>query len=77
MTDRVEATELRQEVEAIERLEAEKADTAELIKERYAGLKARGYDAAIVRKVIARRKLDRDALAEGDAILSMYEGALS
>ncbi|NKX40967.1 DUF2312 domain-containing protein [Rhodobacteraceae bacterium R_SAG2] len=77
MTDRVEATELRQEVEAIERLEAEKADTAELIKERYAGLKSRGYDAAIVRKVIARRKRDRDDLAEEAAILELYEGALS
>jgi|TARA_R100000455_G_C6132608_1_gene29150 uncharacterized protein (UPF0335 family) len=77
MTDRVAADELRQEVEAIERLEAEKADTAELIKERYAGLKARGYDAAIVRKVIARRKRDRDDLAEEAAILEMYEGALS
>lgn len=77
MTDRVAADELRQEVEAIERLEAEKADTAELIKERYAGLTSRGYDAKIVRKVIARRKRDRDDLAEESAILEMYEGALA
>lgn len=76
MTDRVEATELRQEVVAIERLEAEKADTAELIKERYAGLKSRGYDAKIVRKVVALRKRDKDDIAEEEAVLDMYREAL-
>jgi len=77
MTDRVAADELRAFVERIERLNSEKADIAEATKEVFAELKGLGYDAAIVRKVIARRKRDRDDLAEETAILEMYEGALA
>lgn len=77
MTERVHGEELRQFVERIERLEAEKQDAAEAQKEVYAELKGRGYDAATVRKVIARRKKDRDALAEEEAILELYEEALA
>ncbi|MFG6591267.1 DUF2312 domain-containing protein [Sulfitobacter sp. 1A12157] len=77
MTDRVAADELRAFVERIERLNAEKADIAEATKDVFAELKGRGYDAATVRKVIARRKMDRDARDEGDAVLSMYEEALA
>lgn len=77
MTERVHGEELRQFVGRIERLEAEKQDAAEAQKEVYAELKGRGYDAATVRKVIARRKKDRDALAEEEAILELYEEALA
>ncbi|WP_394376904.1 DUF2312 domain-containing protein [Sulfitobacter sp. 1A13353] len=77
MTDRVAADELRAFVERVERLNAEKADIAEATKDVFAELKGRGCDAATVRKVIARRKMDRDARAEGDAVLSMYEESLA
>lgn len=77
MTDRVAADELRAFVERIERLNSEKADIAEATKEVFAELKGRGYSPAIVRKVIARRKRDRDELAEESAILELYEGALA
>lgn len=72
----VTADELRQFVERIEGLEAEKKDIADQIKEVYAELKGRGYDTKIIRLVIARRKRERDELAEESAILDMYEGAL-
>lgn len=77
MTDRVAADELRAFVEQVEHLNAEKADIAEATKDVFAELKGRGYSPAIVRKVIARRKRDRDDLAEETAILEMYEGALA
>lgn len=77
MTGRVYGEELRQFVERIEKLEGDKQDAAEAQKEVYAELKGRGYDAATVRKVIARRKKDRDALAEEEAILELYEEALA
>ena len=77
MTDRVAVDELRAFVERVERLNAEKSDISEATKEVFAELKGRGYDPAIVRKVIARRKRDRDDLAEETAILEMYEGALA
>ena len=76
MTDRTNAAELRAFIERIERLEAEKQDAADGQKEVYAEAKGRGYDAKIIRKVIARRKRDRQDLAEEAAILEVYEAAL-
>lgn len=76
MTDRANAAELRAFIERIERLDAEKQDAADGQKEVYAEAKGRGYDAKIIRKVIARRKRDRQDLAEEAAILEIYEAAL-
>jgi uncharacterized protein (UPF0335 family) len=76
MSNAVTGEELRQFIERIERLSAEKQDIAETIKEVFAEAKGRGYDAAVLRKVIARRKRDRDDLAEEEAVLEMYETAL-
>lgn len=73
---RVAANELRQFVERVERLEAEKKDIAEQIKEVYAESKSRGYDNKAMRKLIALRKRDKDALAEEEAVLEMYKEAL-
>jgi len=73
----VTAGELRAFVERLERLDAEKRDLAEQAKEVYAECKGRGYDTAVVRKVIARRKRESDDLAEEAAVLEMYEQALN
>lgn len=75
-TDTVAGAELRQIVERIERLETEKQDAAEAQKEVYAEAKGRGYDTKVLRKVIADRKKDRDALAEERAVQEMYEAAI-
>jgi len=72
----VAAGELRQLVERIERLEAEKKDVADQIKEVMAEAKGRGYDVKVLRKVIALRKRDRDDVAEEEAVLEMYKAAL-
>lgn len=68
--------ELRQFIEQIEAAEAEKADAADLIKQHYAEAKARGYNAKIMRRIVALRKRDRDELAEAEAIEQMYREAL-
>lgn len=73
---RVTAAELRQFVERIERLEAEKKDIADQQKEVMAEAKARGYDTAVLRKVIALRKRTPDDIAEEEAVLAMYKEAL-
>lgn len=73
---RVTANELRQFVERIERLDAEKRDLADQQKEVMAEAKARGYDTKVLRKVIAIRKRDKDDLAEEEAVLEMYKEAL-
>lgn len=76
MTENVTGDELRAFIERVERLAAEKQDAAAAQKEVYAEIKGRGYDAAVVRKIVARRKRDRDDLAEEEAILELYESAL-
>lgn len=73
---RVSADELRQFIEHIERLDAEKKDLAEQQKEVMAEAKGRGYDTKIIRKVIALRKREPDDIAEEDAVLEMYKEAL-
>ena len=72
----VTADELRQFIERYERLDAEKADIADQQKEVMAEAKGRGYDTAVMRKIIAMRKRDKDDLAEEEAILEMYKSAL-
>lgn len=73
---RVTANELRQFVERIERLDAEKKDLAEQQKEVMAEAKSRGYDTKILRKVIALRKREPNDIAEEEAVLEMYKEAL-
>jgi uncharacterized protein (UPF0335 family) len=67
---------LRMTVERIERLEDEKKEIAEQIKEVYGEAKAVGYDTKVLRDVIKRRKADKDELNEHEAILEVYEDAL-
>ena len=73
---RVTADELRQFIERIERLDAEKKDLAEQQKEVMAEAKGRGYDTKVIRKVIALRKRDQNDIAEEEAVLEMYKEAL-
>lgn len=72
----VAAEELKQFIERIERLEEEKAGISGDIKEVFAELKGRGYDAKIVRKIVAIRKQDASERQEQEAILDLYMQAL-
>ena len=72
----VTADELRQLIERVERLEQEKKDIAEQVKEVFAEAKGRGYDTKVMRKIVALRKRDKDDIAEEEAVLEMYKEAL-
>ena len=72
----VSSDELRQFIERIEQLNAEKADIAEQTKEVFAEAVAHGYDAKVLRRVIAIRKLKPDELAEFEAVLEVYRAAV-
>ena len=72
----VAAGEIRQIVERIERLEGEKKDIADQIKEVMAEAKGRGYDVKALRRIVALRKRDKDDVAEEEAVLEMYKAAL-
>lgn len=74
--NRVTAGELRQFIERVERLEAEKKDILERIKEVMAEAKGRGYDTKVLRKLVALRKRDINDIAEEEAILDLYKEAL-
>jgi len=72
----VTADELRQFVERFEHLDAEKKDISEQQKEVMAEAKGRGYDVAVLRKIIALRKREPDDIAEEEAVLDLYKAAL-
>ena len=67
---------LRLTVERIERLEEEKKEIAEQIKEVYGEAKALGYDTKALRSVVKLRKQDRQEREEQEAILEVYLDAL-
>lgn len=73
---KMSSDELRSFIERLERLEADKKDTMEDIKEVFSEAKARGFDTKVMRRIIAERKRDKDDLAEEEAILEMYRAAL-
>jgi uncharacterized protein (UPF0335 family) len=76
MNDDNTGAELRALIERFERMAAEKQDIADDQKEVMAEAKGRGYDVKVLRQIIARRKRDRDDLAEEQAILELYESAM-
>ncbi|MEO0982722.1 MAG: DUF2312 domain-containing protein [Pseudomonadota bacterium] len=67
---------LRQTVARIERLEEEKAEIANQVKEVYAEAKAMGYDVKALRQVVRLRKVDRKEREEQEAILDVYLHAI-
>ena len=75
-TYRVTADELRAFVERIERLDAEKRDLAETLKELMAEAKGQGYDGKILRKIVSLRKRDSDDIANEESVLDMYKNAM-
>jgi uncharacterized protein (UPF0335 family) len=63
-------------IERIERLEDEKAKISLDIKEIYAEAKANGFDAKILRKIVAIRKQDADKRDEEQQLIATYMAAL-
>ena len=63
-------------IERIERLEDEKAKISLDIKEIYAEAKANGFDAKILRKIVAIRKQDADKHEEEQQLIATYMAAL-
>ncbi len=72
----VAAGQLRAIIERIERLEEEKKEVAEQIKEVFAEAKASGYDTRTIRKVIGLRKKPTEERQEEEALLDLYMSAL-
>ena len=75
-TTSVAAGQLKSIIERIERLEDEKKEVAEQIKEVYAEAKANGFDAKTLRKVVSLRKKPTEERQEEEALLELYLSAL-
>ena len=67
---------LKSIIERIERLEQEKTEIAEQIKEVFAEAKGNGFDVKVLRKVVRIRKQDRATRLEEEAILDLYLSAI-
>lgn len=74
MTQAVE--QVRSYVERIDRMLDEKDGIQDAIREIYAEAKGNGFDTKALRHVVKRHRADRQALAELDQLVELYEGAL-
>lgn len=72
----VSAQELKQFIEKIERLEDEKAEIQNQIKEILAESKAQGFDTRIMRQIIRMRKMKKEDLIEQQELIDIYTQAL-
>ncbi|MGV7034743.1 DUF2312 domain-containing protein [Methylobacterium symbioticum] len=72
----VAADELRQFIERIERLNEEAEGLKSDIRDVFAELKGRGFDAKAVRAILKIRKQDHSERQEQEAILELYMQAL-
>ncbi|MCW2317461.1 uncharacterized protein (UPF0335 family) [Rhodoblastus acidophilus] len=72
----VDGGHLKAFIERIERLEEEKKAIADDIRDVYAEAKGNGYDAKIMRKIIALRRLDPNLRREEEEILDLYLASL-
>jgi len=72
----ISAQRLKSFIQRIERLEEEKKTMGADIREVYSEAKSSGFDAKIMRKVIALRKLDTAERQEQEALLQVYIDAI-
>ena len=77
MTEVVESEKLKQIIAKIENIEAERAESAELLKDAYNEAKYQGFDVKIIKHVLKLKKKDKDALAEEDNLIETYRTALN
>jgi uncharacterized protein (UPF0335 family) len=81
MDDRVSTTtvaagQLKAIIERVERLEEEKKEVADQIKEVYGEAKANGFDTRTIRKVVGLRRKPTEERQEEEALLDLYLSAL-
>jgi uncharacterized protein (UPF0335 family) len=76
MTDIINTSDLKNTIEKLERLEQEKSDHLEIIKDGYAEAKSKGFCTKTLKQVLKLRKKDKSKIEEEDALLELYRGAL-
>jgi len=72
----ISSVQLRSFIERIERLEEEKAEVAEQIRDVLAEARGMGFDAKIMRQVLKIRKMKIQERQEQEELLDLYLAAL-
>lgn len=72
----VSADALRQYIEKIEKLEEDKAELQEHVKDIFGAAKNDGFDVKIMRKIITMRRMKKEELMEQQELLDLYAKAL-
>lgn len=72
----VSKDQLQKFIERIERLEDDKTNIMEDIREVYKEAKYQGFDSSIMRKMIKLRKMDNNKLEEEDYLIDLYRKTL-
>ena len=67
---------LRSFIERVERLEEEKSEITQDIKEVYAEAKSTGFDVKTMRKLVKLRKMDTEKRQEEEELLGLYKAAV-
>lgn len=76
MSEAIAIDNLRQYIEKIERLEEEKANLGNDVKDIYAEAKGNGFDVKVMRKIVQLRKLDDHVRSEQEELLEIYKNAI-
>ena len=72
----VSSSQLRQYIEKAEKLEEEKAELMDAIREVFAEAKGNGFDVKIMKQVLKMRKMKQEELMEQEELLTLYMQAL-
>lgn len=67
---------LKNLIERIEKLEQEKANLAEHIRDVFAEAKSSGFDTKVMRQILKIRRMDTQEVQEQEELLDIYRAAL-
>ncbi|WP_392505980.1 DUF2312 domain-containing protein [Rickettsia sp. 2024-CO-Wats] len=76
MSEVVVKEQLEQYISKIEKLEQEKADLSQEVKDIFQDASSHGFDVKAMKSILKLKKLDKDKLAEQDAMLELYRDTL-
>ncbi|HJD53791.1 MAG TPA: DUF2312 domain-containing protein [Rickettsia endosymbiont of Proechinophthirus fluctus] len=76
MSEVIIKEQLEQYISKIERLEQEKADLSQEVKDIFQDASSHGFDVKAMKSILKLKKLDKDKLAEQDAMLELYRDTL-
>ena len=68
---------LKHRVDKLERLEEEKSNVTEALKEVFGEAKSTGFDVKTLKQILKLRKMDRAKLQEQDSLIELYRDILN